>query len=368
MNSSIRDRILGEICETGLKPPRVVTLMITNGCNLRCHHCWPESLSHKAVLPVPVESLKPLIMGFGGLGITEICLTGGEPLTHPDWLAVLRFCCMQEGIERVRLQTNATLLTEKDVKCLAAIHKKDLVIQVSLEGATPQTHDRLRGKGSFERAFRGLKRLAAAGLGRQTVVAFTETRYNFDSLSLLIERLDDLGVGRLVSGTLVQAGRAARTHALELPTPAQYRALLSLYHQDEAFRKRYHKMANISCLEWWFGKADPASESCACFELPYVTAGGLLYPCIMLPMDQLAVHHVHENPLEESLVKAVSLWSGLPALNRRRISELAPCKTCSGRSHCAGGCMGRAYATTGDFMTVEDRCVLRKAVYAWQPS
>ena len=368
MNQSTRERFLGDIRKAGLKPPRVLTLMITNGCNLKCRHCWPESLSHKAILPVPMESLKPLIMGFSRLGVSEICLTGGEPLTHPDWLEVLRFSCRQEGLKRVRLQTNATLLTEKDVKHLAAIGKKELIIQVSLEGATPLTHDELRGRGSFKRAFRGLERLVAAGLGGQTVVEFTETHSNFDDLPHLLKRLDDLGVGRLVSGTLVQAGRAARSHALQLPTPDQYRALLSLYHQEEAFRKRYQRMANIACLEWWFGKAGSASEDCACFELPYVTAGGLLYPCMMLPADHLAVHNAHEAPLVKLLTKAVSLWSGLPALKQQRFAELGLCQTCSGKQHCAGGCMGRAYAVTGDFMSVEDRCVLRKAVYTWEPS
>ena len=368
MNQSTRERLLGGIRKAGLKPPKVLTLMITNGCNLKCRHCWPESLSHETVLPVPVESLKGLITGFGNLGVAEICLTGGEPLTHPDWREILRFACQQEGLKRVRLQTNGTLLTETDVKHLAEIHKKKLIVQMSLEGATARTHDALRGKGSFELAFRGIRRLAAAGLGPQTVTAFTETRYNFEELPRLLKHLDDLGVGRLVSGTLVQAGRVGRTQDLQLPTPDQYRALLSLYHRDEAFRNRYHKMANIACLEWWFGKADSASETCKCFEMPYVTAGGLLYPCIMLPADHLAVQNAHEEPFEALLEKAVPLWSGLPALNRRRSAELEPCKTCSGKSHCAGGCMGRAHATTGDFMTVEDRCVLRKAVYAWEPS
>ena len=367
MNPSTREHLLGGIRKAGLKPPKVLTLLITNGCNLKCRHCWPESLSHEVFLPVPVQVLKRLITGFSGLGLEEVCLTGGEPLTHPDWLEVLRFSCRQEGLKRVRLQTNATLLTEKDVKHLAAITEKELIIQVSLEGATSRTHDRMRGRGNFKRAFRGLERLAAAGLGGQTVVAFTETHSNCDELPRLLKRLDDIGVGRLLSGTLVQAGRAGRTRDLQLPTPDQYRALLDFYHRDNAFRKRYHKMANIACLEWWFGKADSASENCACFEMPYVTADGVLYPCIMLPATHLAVQNAHEEPLEALLTKAVSLWSGLPALNRRRSVELEPCKACSGKQHCAGGCMGRAHATTGDFMSVEDRCALRKAVYEWEP-
>ena len=367
MDLAIRNRLMASIARVGLKPPKVLTLMMTNNCNLGCRHCWPESFSHASMDPVPVETLKRLIKDFCALGAQEICLTGGEPLTHSDWREVLRFASIQENLERVRLQTNGTLLSQGDVKYLASIAESKLLIQISLEGDTDRVHDHLRGKGSFQKVLRGLKYLAAAGLGSRTVVAFTETEYNFERIPALLQYLERIGIGRFVSGTLVQAGRAADHSELVLPTPEQYRWLLRLYHRDKIFRKRCQKMANIACLEWWLGKADSLSEACTCFELPYVTADGVLYPCIMLPVEDLAVRAAHEEPLTELLTKAVSLWSGLPALRQRRAAMLVPCEDCPGHNHCAGGCMGRAYAGTGDFMKVEDRCHLRKAVYAWEP-
>jgi MoaA/NifB/PqqE/SkfB family radical SAM enzyme len=86
----------------------------------------------------------------------------------------------------------------------------------------------------------------------------------------------------------------------------------------------------------------------------------------MLPVDKLAAKDVFHRPLDEVLLEVLPLWAELPALNRRRSVELAPCKECPGRLHCASGCMGRAYAATGDFMSVEDRCALRKSVYLWK--
>ena len=366
MEPTAKNHLMERFARAGLTPPKVLTLMMTNNCNLGCRHCWPESLSNDTINPVPVETLKRLITDFCALGAQEVCLTGGEPLTHSGWRELLRFACAQKGLERVRLQTNGTLLSQGDVKDLASMDKKKLLIQVSLEGDNKLIHDHLRGKGSFEKALRGLKYLSEAGLGSQTIVAFTETEYNFDRIPLLLQYLDRIGVGRFVSGTLVQAGRAADHSELSLPTAEQYQSLLHLYHRDEIFRNRYHKMANIACLEWWLGKADSVSEDCTCSELPYVTADGVLYPCIMLPVDDLAIRNVHKEPLAELLMKAVSSWSAFPALRRRRASELVSCEACSGHGHCAGGCMGRAYAATGDFMGVEDRCFLRRAVYEWE--
>jgi radical SAM protein with 4Fe4S-binding SPASM domain len=87
----------------------------------------------------------------------------------------------------------------------------------------------------------------------------------------------------------------------------------------------------------------------------------------MLPAVEFAVEGVYQRSLAEVLRQALPLWAGLPGLHQRRLRELGQCKTCPGRLHCAGGCMGRAYDATGDFMSVEDRCDLRKAVYSWMP-
>ena len=86
----------------------------------------------------------------------------------------------------------------------------------------------------------------------------------------------------------------------------------------------------------------------------------------MLPVDKYAGDSVHHRPLDEVLMEALPTWGELPKLNRRRSLELEACKECPGRLHCAGGCMGRAYAASGDFMNVEDRCALRRSVYSWK--
>ena len=364
--SRIKARVLGHITRAGLRPPKMVTLMITNGCNLRCKHCWPKSRSSDVTPPVPVDTLRRLIRELVNLGVEEICLTGGEPLTHPDWFEILNFSCKQSGLKRVRLQTNATLLTEADIKVLRSINFEGLSVQVSLEGAKPQTHDRVRGSGNFERAFRGLKLLAEGGLGKQTLVAFTEMEHNFTELPLLLDMVDVLGIGRLASGTLVLGGRAAQTDQLAPPTPSQYRDLLDLFHSDTQFRSRYKKIGNIAALEWLAGRLNPSPQSCVCIETPYINADGQMYPCVMLPIEEYAVQGVHHRPLEEVLTEGALLWAELPELNLRRSVELEACKECPGKLHCGGGCMGRAYAATGNFMSVEDRCALRKCVYSWK--
>jgi len=355
------------IARAGLRPPRVVTIVVTKGCNLSCVHCWTESPAHGTVPPVPVDTLKRVIRAFSLLpGVEEIWLTGGEPLTHPDWFEILSFTCRRSGLKGVRLQTNATLLTGAHVEALASMECRGLTVQVSLEGATARTNDRVRGEGSFERVLQALKLLARAGMGPQVVVEFTEMEHNFGELPDLLFLLKGLRIERLVSGTLVQGGRAAGTPQVAPPRPTQYVEILDLYCSDPRFRSLYQRLGNIAAIEWFRGKAFPASRVCTCVERPYINGDGKIYPCLMLPVDGLAVPGVHHRPLEEVLMEALPIWAELPRLSRRRSLELKACRDCPGRRHCAGGCMGRTYAATGDFMNVEDRCELRRAVYTWE--
>jgi radical SAM protein with 4Fe4S-binding SPASM domain len=371
MNMGKRDKISGKtkildtIFRSGLEFPKTVTLAITNNCNLNCHHCLPGSSFHGKG-PVPPKEISRLITGFILLGVEEICLTGGEPLMHPDWLEILSDACSRQGLKRVRLQTNGILLTGIDIEALGSMDSERLILQVSLEGSKAKTNDRVRGSGSFEKIMGRLKLLAGAGLGRQVVVAFTEMHHNFSELPALLELLDQLGIKGLVSGTIVSKGRAVQTKTLAPPTPLQYRELLDLYHLDPQFRSIYKRIGNIAALEWFKGKSSPGAGCCNCIEKLYIDANGNMYPCPMLPIKKLAVKNVYQRPLEESLSDGVALWAELPLLHHRRSVELKICQDCPGRKHCAGGCMGRAYTSTGGFINVEDRCQLRKEVYSWK--
>jgi radical SAM protein with 4Fe4S-binding SPASM domain len=84
----------------------------------------------------------------------------------------------------------------------------------------------------------------------------------------------------------------------------------------------------------------------------------------MMLIPQYAVKAVNDRSLGELITESLLLWAELPHIAKRRQTELAFCWDCPGKNHCLGGCMGRAYSVSGDLMGVEDRCVLRRAIYA----
>ena len=80
--------------------PKALTLAITNRCNLHCAHCWPDSQQSRSVRPVSTSTVLRLIKEFVEIGGNRVCITGGEPLTHPDWLQILAYLVNSKGLKK----------------------------------------------------------------------------------------------------------------------------------------------------------------------------------------------------------------------------------------------------------------------------
>jgi radical SAM protein with 4Fe4S-binding SPASM domain len=297
-------------------------------------------------------------MVLGGEGVR---ITGGEPLSHPGWLDLLRFAC-ETGFRTVAIQTNAILIRDEHVAALKDLKCPGLSLQISLDGACAQTHDMVRGKDAFKKALEGIHRLTDGGLAPRIAIFFTEMRHNLEEIPALLELADSLGIGSVATGSLVLCGRAAKESLLAPPDPDQYMRLLKRYETDPRFRVLYEKIGTTAPLEWQKGDA-PRTECCTFVENPYLTPGGRLYPCVLCHADGFAVNGVFDKGLAAAFTEGAPLWSSLLRTSHSRAGSIEECRECPGLSDCAGGCMGRAWGSCGDFLAADDRCELRRAIY-----
>jgi radical SAM protein with 4Fe4S-binding SPASM domain len=344
---------------SGLHTPRILTLSITDCCNLQCRHCFVDAgKSLHATAKAPV--IKRLAREFAAIGGSGVRFTGGEPLCHPKWLELVRHA-RSIGFERVFLQTNGTLMNERDAAALREMDFPGLSIQVSLDGATEASHDLVRAAGAFSAALSGIRHLVRAGLGSRVVIFFTEMRHNILELPALLELAESLSVNAVVSGTLVSHGRARNDTSIQPPEPQQYLALLERYETDQHFRELYSRFGSAPFLEWSLDT--PRSEPCTFVENPYITSAGVLYPCVLCHADDFAVPGLFEKSLDIAFEEGAHLWTRLQKISAERCAATEECLKCPGAGSCAGGCMGRAWASCRDFMAADDRCSLRKSIY-----
>lgn len=346
---------------SGLRPPKILTIAITGACNLACRHCWVEAGGLSSPGHVPVRLLRRIIKEFAALGGEGIRFTGGEPLCHPKWLDLLQYS-RALGFRSLSIQTNGMLFRDEHMAALSGLDFPGFSIQISLDGATAASHDLLRGAGSFTGTMNGILRLVQEGLAGRITLFMTEMRHNLEDIPAILECADSMGISSFRSGALVLCGRAAEGSDVSPPEREQYQQLLERYDRDARFRELYRRIGRVAALEWRAG--DTVRQECCTFiENPYLTPSGALYPCLLCHADEFSVTGVFEKGLAAAFIEGAPLWSSLLRISRTRPDSIPECRDCPGNTFCAGGCMGRAWGSRGSFLSADDRCGVRRAIY-----
>lgn len=130
-------------------------------CNLACDYCCTESSPHAAARLLPVELAARAAEEHAGLGGTELFLTGGEPFLHPQLDELVAVCTR---FLPVTILTNAMVFERgRRRQMLERLDPARVTMQVSLDSATAEGHDRHRGAGAFDRARAGMSLLRSLG-------------------------------------------------------------------------------------------------------------------------------------------------------------------------------------------------------------
>ncbi len=144
---------------------KLATLWLNTGtlCNLECKSCYIESSPRNdALVYISLADTLPYLDEASALGVLEIGLTGGEPFMNPDIIAVME-ASLDRGF-RLLVLTNAMRPMrrfERDLERISQKHGDRIVMRVSLDHHTRETHEAERGAGSWDKALDGLRWLAA---------------------------------------------------------------------------------------------------------------------------------------------------------------------------------------------------------------
>ena len=175
--------------------PRFAQIEPVGQCNLRCRMC-PVRYREASNAFMAWEAYTSIVDQLPAL--SELHLQGlGEPLLHPRFFDMVRYAAAR-GVA-VSLNTNLTLLTpaKAELAATCGLH----AIHVSVDGATPETYERIRVDARFDRLERNMLRLvdalrrhASPTELRVTAVAMRE---NLDELAALVELTARWGVRAL---------------------------------------------------------------------------------------------------------------------------------------------------------------------------
>lgn len=158
-------------------------------CNLKCVYCVAKSGPNVPRRALGLANIKQLIDEAVELGFGHIFFTGGEPFILNEIYEMLAYSSSRI---KTTVLTNAMLLRGRRLEKLCAIANHNLIVQVSLDGGSPEIHDAYRGKGTWEKTVEGIHMLQKEGF--RVRLGTTETPVNSSYLDELCEFHRSLGI------------------------------------------------------------------------------------------------------------------------------------------------------------------------------
>jgi SynChlorMet cassette radical SAM/SPASM protein ScmE len=338
-----------------MRTPRTVDLEITSRCNLRCKYCSHFTSGGDVEKDLPTAEWLKFFEELRDCAVMEVCLLGGEPFIREDFQELIA------GIVRNKMRfsilTNGTLITEEMAAFLASTGRCNL-IQVSIDGSMPITHDSFRGEGSFRRAADGLKLLMKHQL--PAAVRVTIHRRNVRDLEEVSKLLlEDVGLSGFSTNSAGYFGLCRKnTQEVQLTVEERCLAMDALLKLTKKYEGRISAMAGpLAEARMWLDM-ERARRS----GLKRTPNGGYLTSCggpmtklavradgVMVPCAQLAgmeLGRINSDSLTE-------VWRDNGDLNLFRDRSSIPledfdfCRECEYVTFCRGGCPAVADSMVG---------------------
>jgi SynChlorMet cassette radical SAM/SPASM protein ScmE len=351
-----------------MRTPKKVDIAITNRCNLRCRYCYHFESAGDVEGDLSTAAWLQFFEELNRCAVTELTLAGGEPFIREDLGEII------EGIVRNRMRfqilSNGTLITDEMAAFLAST-KRCNYVQVSIDGSIPESHDVMRGKGSFAKAVRGLMTLRRHGV--HAAVRVTIHRKNVNDLEGIAKfLLEDLRLSSFGTNSAGAMGLCRKNaEMVQLTTEDRVLAMETLLRLTKKYNGRIQAMAGpLAEAKGWLDMEEARLEGrepmrgrgsltgCGCYRTSLsVRADGVITPCPMLPHIELG--RINHDDLSE-IWRDHEALRGLRDRHRIPLSSFTFCAGCEYIGYCTGSCPGLSYTLVGEVNHPSPDTCLRK--------
>ena len=327
--STAQTRLIDEFA-LGLGAPICLTWELTYACNLACVHCLSSS-GRRDPRELSTEECKAVIDELERMQVFYVNIGGGEPTVRPDFWELLDYATAHHV--GVKFSTNGIKITPEVAAKLAASDYVD--VQLSLDGATAEVNDAVRGPGSYATALRAMENLHAAGM-KNFKISVVSTRHNIGQLDEFKAIADRYGA-QLRLTRLRPSGRGADTwdelHLLAGQQRELYDWLVAHGENVLTGDSFFHLAA--------YGEALPGLNLCGAGRVVcLIDPVGDVYACPFAIHENFLAGNVRDVGGFEGVWRSSELFADL-----RRPQSGGACSSCSAYDACRGGCMAAKFFT-----------------------
>ncbi|MGE4424828.1 MAG: mycofactocin radical SAM maturase [Solirubrobacteraceae bacterium] len=329
--------------QSGLDAPICLTWELTYACNLACVHCLSSS-GRRDPRELSTAECTAVIDELQRMQVFYVNIGGGEPTVRKDFWELVDYATdHQVG---VKFSTNGSRIDADVARRLASSDYVD--VQISLDGATPEVNDPVRGPGTFDTAMTAMGHLRDAGFSgfKLSVVC---TRHNIPQLDAFKAIADEYGA-QLRLTRLRPSGRGADTWDELHPLPHQQRELYDwlVAHGDDVLTgdSFFHLAA--------YGDALPGLNLCGAGRVVcLIDPVGDVYACPFAIHDEFLAGNVRADGGFQGVWRESELF-----LELREPQAAGACNSCQFFDSCRGGCMAAKFFTGLPMDGPDPECVL----------
>ncbi len=313
----------------GLAAPICLTWELTYACNLACVHCLSAS-GRRDPRELSTAECRAVVDELARMQVFYVNIGGGEPTARRDFWGLIDYAVAQRV--GVKFSTNGLRITPDRARRLAG---GDLVdVQISLDGATAEVNDAVRGPGSYHTALRAMRNLADAGC-RQFKISIVVTRHNVSQLEELKALADGFGAQLRIT-RLRPSGRGVDSWDELHPTAEQQRELHRwlVAHGDVLTGDSFFHLGAL-------GDPLPGLNLCGAGRVVcLIDPVGDVYACPFAIHSQFLAGNVRSPGGFAAVWRDSELFADL-----RRPRSRGACASCGQYDACRGGCMAAKFFT-----------------------
>jgi SynChlorMet cassette radical SAM/SPASM protein ScmF len=317
---------------------------LTEGCNLKCRHCWIAPKFQDASHSYPVLSVdlfKSIVKQAKPLGLSVVKLTGGEPLLHPEIGKIIDHVKDQDL--NLSVETNGVLCTPEIARKIGKC--KNHFVSISLDGADASTHEWVRGiTGCFESALEGVKNLVNAGIKPQIIMSIL--RRNKDQMEPLVRIAESIGAESVKFNLTMPIARGKSLHdsgdTLTIEELVELGSWVENTLSDSTYlRLVYDHPLAFRPLGKMFGDSGDGCSRCGILGILGILANGNYALCgIGMNVPELVFGHAETDRLED-VWKTTKVLKELREGLTQRLEGV--CGGCVMKGLCLGSCMAQNY-------------------------
>ncbi|MFF5010916.1 mycofactocin radical SAM maturase [Streptomyces phaeochromogenes] len=321
---------LVDLFEYGLDAPICLTWELTYACNLSCTHCLSSS-GRRDPRELTTAEAKAVIDELEAMQVFYVNIGGGEPTVRADFWELLDYATAHHV--GVKFSTNGVRITPEVAERLAGNDYVD--VQISLDGATAEVNDAVRGPGSYDTAVRAMRNLADAGM-KNFKLSVVCTRHNIPQMDEFKAIADRYGA-QLRLTRLRPSGRGADVWDELHPLPDQQRELYDwlVAHGDQVLTgdSFFHLSA--------YGQALPGLNLCGAGRVVcLIDPVGDVYACPFAIHDEFLAGNIRQPGGFVRVWRESELFRSL-----REPQSGGACTSCTFYDTCKGGCMAAKFFT-----------------------